>query len=517
MIRGDETLVITAAEQRRLDDLAVKLGVGVSDLVESAGRGAAEWIERHVHAHRIAVFAGPGGNGADALVVARALAEKGLSVRAFLVGDPERRSAAARDALERLEARGIEATPAEPGCAATEEALTWASAVVDGLTGTGLSRPLDGAMAELAEGFGRSEARVVSLDVPSGVLADVGDLNGPAVRADVTLAMFALKPAHLLFPAAGLCGNVAVVSVAYPERALQSVVSWARVAGRPGVRRRLPMRRPDGHKGTFGRVLVVAGSRGMTGSAILACRSALRAGAGLVTLVLPASLAPIANGAAPEVITVAAPERDGALAAGTADAVGPQLARADVLAIGPGLGRDLETSSEIVRLLGECRGPVVLDADAFVALRGEPARLAELGGRVIATPHPGELALWTGEDAAGIDRRRVQAARQFADRYGVLTLLKGRPTVIAEPEGSLYLNPTGNSGLATAGSGDVLTGMLAGLLAGGASPPDAAVTAAFVHGLAAERFASTGAERSLVASDVVDLLPAAFREVERCD
>jgi hydroxyethylthiazole kinase-like uncharacterized protein yjeF len=512
-----ERVVVTAAEQRRIDALASKCGAGLDDLIESAGTAAAEWILEHAPAQRAVVVAGPGGNGADALVVARRLLDAGIDVRAFLYAGAGVPSESVERALRRLEAAGgggaaIDGVDLGP----LERAIGRATVAIDGLYGSGLTRPLEGQAAGIVGLLNPAQVLTISLDVPSGIQADVGDVPGPAVKADVTLAMEFLKPAHFLFPASDLCGRVAIVSVDYPPDASANVIPWARVLDRAGAGRRLPPRSPTGHKGTFGHVLLLAGSRGMVGAAILAGRSALRAGLGLLTIGIPASLAATVHGALPEALVVPLAEEDGCLVPDAVAQLGPLFGRVDALAIGPGLSRSERTCETVCATLEAYSGPVVVDADALYALSQRSETLAALTGRAILTPHPGELGFFTGASATDIDGRRVEEATRFALEYGVITMLKGRPTVIAFPGGACYLNPTGNAGLATGGSGDVLTGLLAGLVAGGASLEDAALVGPYVHGAAAEFFALDGSERSLVPSDIVELLPRAFREIERC-
>ena len=514
MADADERWVLRAGDQRTLDERAIASGIEEDALMESAGTNAAEWILEHLRPRRAVALAGPGGNGGDALVVARRLHEAGVDVRSFALASLEECGPATQRMAARLEGDG-----AEPVRPASDDELTEAFAradcVVDGLFGSGLGRPLSGEAVRIVERLNAVGARTISLDLPSGLASDSGDMVGDAVHADVTLAMAFLKPAHLLYPAAGYCGDTAVVDVAYPESVLRAAEPWARVCERTGIRRRLPVRRPDGHKGTFGRVLIVAGSIGMTGAAILCCRAALRAGAGLVHLAGPASLNPIFETALPEVITVPLADEDGLLADIEDARLQEAMERADVIAVGPGLSRDPTTLDAVRAIVDRFPGPMVVDADGLHALSGHEDVLARLAGRVILTPHPGELGALIGEAPDEIDAARREHARRFATKHGVVVVLKGRPTAIGLPSGNVYLNPTGNDGLATGGSGDVLTGLIAGFAAGGASLADAAVVGAYVHGLAAEVYARDRAPRSLVPSDLLDLIPEVLREVGR--
>lgn len=515
--RENERIVLRAAEQRALDDAAVAAGVPPAELMESAGRSSADWIADRLSPARVVILVGPGGNGGDGLVVARRLAEAGVDVKTLLLQPAERLGTVAAEMLDRLERVGERIAVVEesdlPGLPAV---LSRADRIVDAVFGSGLSRPLEGLHRAVVECANASDVPIVSLDLPSGLPSDCGALLGVAVRAGVTLAMEFLKPAHLLFPASEFCGNVAIMSVDYPARVLDGARPSVRVPERRGIARRLPNRRPDGHKGTFGRVLVVAGSIGMTGAAILTCRGALRAGAGLVHLAIPASLNGILEAALPETITIPLPEEDGGVAALDEPRLERVLRRADVLAVGPGLSRAPATVETVRRLIErfEGEGTIVLDADGLAAVEGRLEALCRFSGRLVLTPHPGELGRLLGRRPSEVDSDRIEIARKFAGEHGVILLLKGRPTAIGLPDGTVVLNPTGNSGLATGGSGDVLTGLIAGFAAGGASAGDSAILSAYVHGWAAELYAERCAERSMLPSDLVDVLPSALREVE---
>lgn len=508
-----EYLVLTATKQREADGAAERAGVARERLMEAAGSGAADWILERLGRPKTLVLVGPGGNGGDGLVLARRMAAAGAEVEALIAAPEERLSDLTRLMHERLVESGGRAKFMEGGID-PDRILEGAELIVDSLFGTGMNRPLGGVYRDLVGAANASDASVVSLDLPSGLPSDSGAIIGEAVRADVTLAMEFLKPAHLLFPSSSYCGDVAVVPIDYPEGALKRIDPFARVLTGSGARDLLPQRRPDGHKGTFGRLLVVAGSTGMSGAAILCCRGALCAGAGLVTLAVPESLLPIVEASLPEAVTIPLPEEDGHLAPNPLKRLVPALSRADAVAIGPGLSRGDGVKEAVASVLSSHHGPYVIDADAIAAI-ADPDILSRIAGRAVLTPHPGELSGLIDLSTDEIDRDRVEVARRFAADNNIVLLLKGRPTVIAIPGGGLYLNPTGNTGLATGGSGDVLTGLIGGFLAGGAPLGDAALLGAYLHGLAAELYARDRSERSLTPSDLVDALPYAIREVER--
>ncbi len=515
MLPADERWVLRADDQRQLDARAEGMGIGQDVLMESAGTHAAAWILRRIRPRRVAVIAGPGGNGGDGLVVARRLHEAGIPVATLSLKATSASSPAFQRMAARLEEAGAE--PVDPvGDAEVAATLRNVDCVVDALFGSGLSRSVAGPALRLIQAMNAAPGEVVSLDLPSGLGSDRGKPLGEAVRADITLAMAFLKPAHLLYPAAGCCGNTAVVEVAYPDDVSETVTAWGRVSERAGIARRLPRRRPDGHKGTFGRVVIVAGSVGMSGAAILCARGAARVGAGLIYAAIPASLDAIVETALPEAITLPMPDEDGRLVGGGGERFDETLGRADLLAIGPGLGRADDTARAVRAILSRFDGPVVLDADGFVVLAGEEALLRRLAGRTVVTPHPGELSRWVDATPAVIDRDRRDHARAFAMAHRLVVVLKGRPTAIGLPDGEVYLNPTGHDGLATGGTGDVLTGMIAGLAASGAPLADAAVAATYVHGLAADLAVRRRSPRSLIPTDLHDAVPQALWEIERC-
>lgn len=507
--------VLTGAQIREIDRLAVEAGVPESALMETAGCAVAETIERRFTVSRVVVIAGRGGNGGDALVAARRLHEIGVDVRVFTISPLAALSPLTREKVALLlSAAPGSCTVLTEDLAPLEQALSSADCLIDGLFGIGVDRPLEGRYAEVVRTINRAQILRVAVDLPSGLPADHGDLLGEAVRADFTVGMAAYKPAHLLYPARGFCGEIEIVPVGYPSQILNNVAPIASVVEREWVRSHLPPRAPDGHKGTFGRVLIIAGSIGMSGAAILCAQGALRAGSGLVTLASPGSISPILAAALPEAITLPLPDQEGRLVEEALSTLAPSLAHTDVVVVGPGLSRNSAVAAVVRRLLKLVTVPLVLDADALFPFTDRLDLLHAVAGRAVLTPHPGEMARLIGQPAEEIDRNRIAVAHDFAGEHKVVLLLKGRPTAIGTPEGTVYLNPTGNTGLATGGSGDLLAGLIAGLVAGGASPTTAAVTGSFIHGYTADLLARNRAERSIIPSDLVDALPYAIAEVE---
>ena len=384
---------------------------------------------------------------------------------------------------------------------------------MDALLGTGARGTPEGRVARAIELINASGRPVVALDVPSGIGADGEAFPGPAVRATLTLTFAGWKLGLLQGPGAELAGAVEVVPIGVPPAEVdRDARTFLLEAG--DVARHFPPRPRAAHKGTFGHLLIVAGSLGKTGAAALAARAAMRTGAGLVTLATAASQQPIVAGLVLEAMTEALPETAARSIGAKAREVVLELAVGrDAVALGPGLGLDAETQAAARALIVELAAPAAVDADALGALAGHLDLLRGVAGPRCLTPHPGELARMLGARTDEIERDRVGAVRDFATRHRVHLVLKGARSVIGEPGGRVVLNPTGNPGMASGGTGDVLTGMLGALLARGL-PPDAALQAAvYLHGSAGDAAAERVGEEPLVASDVIAALPDAFRRL----
>ncbi len=485
--------VLTAAEMREVDRRTIEMGIPGVVLMENAGHRVVEFLERRfapLAAERIAILCGKGNNGGDGMVVARQLLTRirPKSLWVILLGNPDELKGEAAANYRMLQIVGCPVLREIP-----PEART-ATLVLDALLGTGITGAATGIMLEgireINTGF--PLARIVAVDIPSGMPTDSGNAIGEFVRPVATVTFTAPKPAQVLPPNCDHAGELVVGAIGSPERLYEdaqlSVVEPAM------FRPLLAPRPPGGHKGTFGHVLVVAGSPGKTGAAAMSGLGALRAGAGLVTVASRARLIPQM---APELMT------------GDLDET-PLEDLADgktVVAMGPGLGRTTETESLVHRAL-KLELPVVMDADALSgAIRGEPGRVR------VMTPHPGEMSRLTGKSTAEIQQDRVGAARAFAVEHHVILVLKGQRTVIAFADGRVWINPTGTPALGTGGSGDILTGLISGFLAQFPRQPDEAVAAAiYLGGLAAEIGVRTLGEKCLIATDILKYLPQAMEE-----
>ena len=506
--------VFTAAEMRALDARAIReLGIPGPRLMEHAGTGAATLIARWlapIRGKTVVVVCGKGNNGGDGFVVARRLKARGAVVRVLLVA---RRAEVRGDAAEALGRwRGRVEEIADP--AGLASALGAADLIVDALLGTGVSGAARGPVAAAIEAINRAGAGgvpVVALDLPSGLDGDHGALLGPTVRAWRTVTFAGLKRSLLLAPAAVQAGAVEIGDIGVPaEEARRSITTWRVEAA--DVRPSFPPRDPDAHKGRFGHLLVIAGSLGKTGAAVLAGRAALRSGVGLCTIAAPASQQPVIAAQAPEYMTEALPETGAqSLSLKSRDRILELAGRMDAVAIGPGLSLDPEAQELARRLIRELDRPMVVDADALSALAGHLDLLRHAAGPRALTPHPGEMARMLGSTIEAVQADRIEIARAFAREHGVAIALKGAHTVIAGPDGHVAINPTGNPGMAKGGSGDVLTGVVGTLLAREIGPAAALRAGCYVHGLAADVTVRDRGEYGMLASDIIEGLPAALR------
>jgi NAD(P)H-hydrate epimerase len=514
--------VFTAEEMRRLDARAVReLGIPALTLMENAGRGAADAILAAApglglprRGARVALVCGKGGNGGDGFVVARWLRRARLMPEVFLLQSPHEITGAAAAKYREMRRAGVGAVVVEDD-ATLAPALGAADLVVDALLGTGAHgapAPLLGRAIDRVNASGKP---VVALDIPSGLPADGGAPGGPAIRATLTTTFAGLKRGLVMGPGVGFAGRVEVVPIGIPPAEVGRGVATF-LLERSDVARHVPPRPREAHKGAFGHLLIVAGSVGKTGAAALAARAALRAGAGLVTVATAASVQAVVAGLSVESMTLPLAETEARSVSLKAWEALVEAAEArDALAIGPGLGLDDETQQLALRLVRELRRPMAVDADALTALAAHLDGLRGAPAPRCLTPHPGEMARLLGASVAEVQRDRIATVRQFATAYRAHLVLKGATSVIGRPDGQVVLNPTGNPGMASGGTGDVLTGILGALLARGLEPGAALETAVWLHGSAGDVAAARVGQESLIASDVIAALPDAFRGLGR--
>ncbi len=511
--------VVTAAEMRQVDQDTIE-GIGIPGIVlmETAGSAIVRAIEQHYPTcQRIGIFVGKGNNGGDGLVIARQLAHAGRDVHIFLVSPPDSFTGEADTNLQIAKNLGLRIAEILTADATLTERNTSCGLLVDAIFGTGLRGPVREPIATVIRTINSLAIPILSVDLPSGLDADTGQPLGTCVKADRTVTIGLPKRGLLVHPGAELAGKVEVVDIGFPEQVVHAQdikVNWMTATQ---ASRWVPPRPLASHKGTYGRVLVVAGSTGMTGAAALASEAALRAGTGLVTLAIPKHLNPILEGLLPEVMTLPLPETDaGSLSVAATSAILEfAVETKSVLAIGPGLSQHPGTVALVHQLVRENREQglglrLVVDADGLNALSQVPEIISLLDTEAVLTPHPGEMARLTRTVTANLEADRISTVQQFAIEHNLTLVFKGAPTVTGLPNGDVWINSTGNPGMATGGMGDVLTGVIAGLMAQGLSGEKAAAFGVYIHGLAGDIVAEALGMHGLIASDVLKAVPQAI-------
>lgn len=516
--------ILKGDEMRAADARAIAGGVAGPTLMENAGVAVARAIEaRYGRERRVAVLCGPGNNGGDGFVIARVL--KSDWTRVYVIGDPDGLKGDARHHYDRLrkERARLPVTTVrtldELAAAATE--LGRASVVVDALLGTGshgAPREITAAAIAAIRRERARGARVVSVDLPSGVPVDGEAFDWPTVEADLTVTFAAKKPCHVFPPAAALAGTVVVASIGIPDSALEFDGRGAPLFELEATDARavFPPRSLDSHKGDFGHVLIVAGSVGKAGAAVLAARGAFRAGAGLVTVASVGDVCRLVTLAQPEVMTLSLGEAaECGDAPRAAERVLELAAGVDALVIGPGLGRDEKTQEFALDVIARCGVPAIIDADGLYGLRAQTmSRVAKRDRPTVLTPHPGEMARLIGVSTPAVQADRRAAVLRAANETRAVVVLKGRHSLVGTPRPEIRLNPTGSPSLATAGSGDVLAGVIGALLARGVGADLAASAGVYLHGVAGER-AGRRKPWGVVAGDVAEALPRAIASLGR--
>jgi hydroxyethylthiazole kinase-like uncharacterized protein yjeF len=505
--------VLDASQMREADRVTIReLGLPGMVLMEAAAGAVTEVVaERFGDARRVVLACGPGNNGGDGLAAARQLRCRGFSVEvALLVAEAELKGDAASQ-LALARAFGVRVHKCASGTARLAGLLSEASVIVDALFGTGLDRPLEGRWARVVEMLNGTGVPIVAVDIPSGLWGSSGQVGGAAVNAAVSVTFAAPKVAHVLPPACWLCGEVAVAEIGIPPWVVQEQARLGLVEGED-VASWLPHRAVDAHKGNFGHLLVVAGREGRAGAAALAARAGVTLGSGLVTVATAHGAVRPIQAQVPEAMVDALPAgKDGAV---TGEGLEGSLSKATALAVGPGLGVTEGPRRLLACILEKWLGPLVLDADALTLLAGRLGELRRRTAPTVLTPHPGELGRLLGVPTAEVTRDRLRAAEEASRRSGAVVLAKGARTVIAGGPGWSMVNPTGTSGLASGGAGDVLTGSIGALLAQGVPAREAAAAGAWLHGRAAE-LAGERFPGAVPAGSLVDELSRAELEVRQ--
>ncbi len=511
----------TAAQMQELDRKAIRAWkIASMDLMERAAAAVAQvaldLLPERPSKCRAAVFCGAGNNGGDGIGAARLLFLTGVKVRVFLVGDYDRLTPDAMEETGRLSECGVELEAFSPGDSAQAAWVRSCHVLIDAIFGVGLSRDIapDSQFAAAIDLINACKGKTVAADIASGVDAATGRVLGRGVRADQTVTFTLPKIGQTVGEGALLSGNVTVHDIGIPAPLVREMACPIQTVEADFAAAALPPRKPDGHKGNFGKVLVVGGAVGYTGAPYLTALAAVRSGCGLLYLGVPESIWAVEAEKCVSAMPFPLPStRRGALSHRALPALLERLKECDVLALGPGLGRRGSTRKLVWDLLQETAKPVVLDADGINALEGHIDILDSRRGRVtILTPHDGEFARISGDF-----ENRVEAARAFAREHGCILVLKGHRTITAVPEGNALVNTTGSSGLSKGGSGDVLTGLIASLLAQGATPVMAAAGGVWIHGRAGETAAETLTEYCLTPEDVTAAFPRVFSQLQEND
>lgn len=498
----------TAAQMRQIDKMAEELG-GIPSIVlmENAALACVEALGE-VRGKRIGVFCGKGNNGGDGFAMARHLVNRGAQVTVFLVCGSE----FAGDALVNFEIISKMGIPIIE--IADTELLPYQiqlqDVVVDAVFGTGMHGLITGIPAEVIALLNQYATFILAVDIPSGVQADTGELCGVAVKADKTVTFAAYKTGMLLYPGAGYVGQVVVADISIPEYIINGQELPCNVLDAQLIQNWMPARKADSHKGDYGKVLIVGGSEGMTGAPTLAARAALRCGSGLVTVGIPAGLNPIMEVKLTEAMTLPLADECGALCIAAAERIVQKMNGCDVLLFGPGIGRGPAVLPILKQILANAKIPVIIDADGLNALAGNLQVLDVCSCNLIFTPHSMEFSRLSGHPPAAVEAARLAVSGEFAQEQGVTLVLKGSRTVVTAPDGEQYVNITGNSGMATGGSGDVLAGMIAAFVARGLGETESAALAVYLHGLAGDIAAGKVGKEALNAGDIVDSIPDAL-------
>lgn len=506
---------------RELDRTAIEdMGIPGIVLMENAGLRVVEVIEKYfdhqVAGKRIAVFAGKGNNGGDGLVIARHLVNKKARVKVYLLADPEAFTGDAATNMAIISKMNVPIYRLQEESSLTrmQIALKCADMVVDAIFGTGFRGSPRGIAGQVIKEINAAGVPVLSVDIPSGLEADTGKVKGECIKADITVTFGLPKLGLLVEPGASVTGKLVVGDISIPESVIDRAGLNMEMLTCDWCRQQLPKRQATGHKGTYGHVLVIGGSNGMTGAPVLAAQAALKSGAGLVTVAVPRSLQHLVAAQVPEALTKGLPETENEVFSQEAlDDLLSLISKATAVVIGPGISREETVKSLLAAMLPKVYKPAVIDADALTLI----AELNDvtLPRNVVLTPHPGEMARLLHCSTGQVQGDRLAAVRQAAEKYRATTILKGARSLIATPEGDLYINTTGNPGMATGGSGDVLAGMVGALLAQGLTLDKASAAAAFIHGWAGDEAVKETGEMGLVAGDLVRYIPKVLHTLGR--
>jgi len=514
--------LVKASEMQEMDRLAIQeLGIPGAVLMENAARGASRIFLEHFDppgGSNVVILCGRGNNGGDGYVMARYLLQAGLKIEVIVLSEFGRISGDALTNLEIIREMGLNIVEA-PGTdewSGLVETLRGCDFIIDGILGTGLNSVVKGLYGQVIEDINVSGKPVMAIDIPSGLNADNGQVMGVAVDADLTVTFGFPKLGQVVFPGIELVGRLARVDIGIPDTVADRLPTVFRMVEPGDFSNLFSIEKGDTHKGDRGHLLILAGSIGKTGAAAMTALGALRAGAGLVTLGIPGSLNNILEGKLTEAMTMPLPETEnGSISLDAEKEIERLIEGKTALAIGPGLSTDSETSALVRGLVAGCDLPMVIDADGLNCLAGGLDALSGRGEKRILTPHPGEMGRLTGLKGSDVQADRVGTVAQFVKDHDCHLVLKGARTLIADPDGQIFLNPTGNPALSSGGSGDVLTGLISGFLTRGWTMNKAAIAGVYIHGMAADLLAEDMGQAGVLAGDLLDVIPGLMAALSR--
>ncbi|HNU73130.1 MAG TPA: NAD(P)H-hydrate dehydratase [Thermodesulfobacteriota bacterium] len=502
--------ISSVAEMRAMDRTAIEqYGIADELLMENAGEAAYFCILQHlgISEKRFLVFCGDGNNGGDGLVIARKILSNGGEVSVIIVGDPNRYTAAAKLNYTIIRRLPIVVQTIDQ-VRSLRSGIDGADVLIDALLGTGLTRKVAGQHRKVIDQINRSGKTVVSVDIPSGINGDTGRVMGTAVRAHYTVTFGLPKIGTILFPGCEYCGELFVSHISFPPQLYVS----DRIKVAVNIPQSLPARARDGHKGTFGDVLFIAGSSSYFGAPCFAALSFLKAGGGYSRLAAPASMIPFLASRGSELVFLPQQETPGrSIALNNKKALLAMAAAVDMVVLGPGISLDPETQQLARELIREIHKPLLIDGDGITAFCSQPDIIGKRTGPTVITPHPGEMGRIVQASAAAIEENRIPVLQQAAQKLHATIVLKGAHSLIGLPDGRIFVNLTGNSGMATAGSGDVLNGSIAAMACLGLPLEEAVKKGVFIHGLAGDLAARDRGEDGITARDILEYLPLAMK------
>jgi ADP-dependent NAD(P)H-hydrate dehydratase / NAD(P)H-hydrate epimerase len=511
---------VTPKQMKDIDKYVIEeIGIPGILLMENAALSVVSEIEKtflSLKKKKIIIFAGKGNNGGDALAIGRLFFNRDADIFIYITSKKQELKGDCAKNLEILENMGIEIVELlyQDQLQNLKILLLSADMIVDGIFGTGIRGEIKGLISEIIEIINHSGKYILSIDIPSGIDGLTGRILGNTIKANKTVTFCLPKLGLLINPGCQNTGELIVSEISIPQKVIKEFDIKINLIDSEIVSGLMPKRNIDNNKGDFGRVFIISGSVGMTGAGCLSASAALRCGAGLVYLGVPSILTSIYETSLMEAVTIPLCDNDkGVLSGQSLKLIMDSCSKMSVVAIGPGLSTSGDIFEIVASLIKELKLPLILDADALNVLIGRTDLLKTHTQEIIVTPHPGEISRLLGISIEDVQNNRIEVAGEFAQKFGVITVLKGSRTIIADPAGNIYINPTGNSGMATAGMGDVLTGIIASLIAQGLKPIDGAVCGVFLHGLAGDDIARNKGEHGMIASDLVSELPLTIKKL----